>query len=160
PALLPRWQTIRTRWEENRDALAALYPRLPTSVFQADWNDTNVLLTADGHFAGLIDCNLAGEDTALNMALSIGRYRFNATNPLTAEEHARKVLCLFGEERAWNDDEIAAAPLLWKYITAIYWNEAGDLENAKDDEEAARILDGIEERLAASADFRSAMTQS
>ncbi|MBO6052689.1 MAG: hypothetical protein J6Q17_03040, partial [Clostridia bacterium] len=69
PALLPRWQTIRTRWEENRDTLAALYPRLPTSVFQADWNDTNVLLTADGHFAGLIDCNLAGEDTALNMAL-------------------------------------------------------------------------------------------
>ncbi len=159
PALLSRWRTLRAHWEENRDALASLYPRLPTSVFQADWNDTNVLLSEDGHFAGLIDYNLAGEDTALNMALSIGYYRFNATNPLTAEAHAQKVLRIFGEERAWNDDEIAAAPLLWKYLNAVWWGEAEDLEKAADDCEAARVLDRIEERLTESVDFRDAMIQ-
>ncbi|MCR4905132.1 MAG: hypothetical protein K6A33_03545 [Clostridiales bacterium] len=158
PALLSRWQTIRERWNENRDALAALYPRLPTSVFQADWNDTNVLLTDDGHFAGLIDYNIAGEDTALNMALSIGCYGFNAAGPLTAEEHAGKVLRLFGRERAWTDDEVAAAPLLWRYITALYWGEVNDLRGAGTEEDAARILDRIDEALAAEPDFRPAMT--
>lgn len=158
PALLPRWRTIRERWNENRDALAARYPCLPTSVFQADWNDTNVLLTDDGHFAGLIDCNIAGEDTALNMALTIGECGFNGPTYLSAEEHAKKVLRLFARERAWTDDEVAAAPLLWRYITALYWGEVNDLRSAKTAEDAARILDRIDRALAAEPDFRPAMT--
>ena len=158
PALLDRWKTLKSRWEENRDALAALYPALPTSVFQADWNDTNVLLTEDGHFAGLIDYNLAGEDTALNMALSMGRYGFNGTNPLSAEERARRVLRVFGREQPWNADECAAASLLWRYISAVYWSEAGDLEKAADDGEASAVLDRIEKALGREPGFRDAMT--
>ena len=160
PALLDRWRTIRRRWEENRDALAALYPRLPTSVFQADWNDTNVLLTDDGHFAGLIDCNIAGDDTALNMALTIGSCGFNAgEGNLSPEEHAKKVLRLFGEKRAWNEDEIEAAPLLWRYITALYWDEVNAMRRAESEEAASQVLDGIDERLAAMPDFCDAMTR-
>ncbi len=158
PALLGRWRRIRERWDENRAALAALYPRLPTSVFQADWNDTNVLLTEDGHFAGLIDCNLAGEDTALNMALTIGENGFNAgIGSASPAEHAKKVLRLFGAQRPWNGDEIAAAPLLWRYITALCWDEVNAMRRAETEEAAARILDGIEERLAAEPGFRDAM---
>ena len=157
PALTPRWEALRSRWEENRDALAALYPSLPSSLFQADWNDTNVLLSEDGHFAGLIDYNLSGEDTALNIALSMGCCRFNGSNPLSAEEHARKVLRIFGRARPWNACEIAAAPLLWRYITAVYWGEAGDLDRAADDGEAGSVLDRIEAALAREADFRDAM---
>ena len=157
PALLPRFESLRKRWEENRDALAAAYPRLPTSVFQADWNDTNVLLTDDGHFAGLIDCNIAGEDTVLNMALSIGRCGFNGDGGWESPEKARAVLRLFSRAYRWNEDEIAAAPLLWRYISALYWGEVNDLKKAEKEEEAAAILGRIERQLSDEVDFRAAM---
>ena len=158
PALLSRWRDTCGRWKANRDALAALYPRLPTSVFQADANDTNVLLTGDGHFAGLIDCNLAGEDTALNAALTLGYVGFAGDDPLTDVERAEKALGIFARERAWNADEIDAAPLLWKYITALYWSEVGDMREADTEDKAAAVLDRIEARLAAGIDFRNVMT--
>ncbi len=157
PALLPRWRETYGRWKANRDALAALWPRLPTSVFQADANDTNVLLTEDGHFAGLIDCNLAGEDTALNAALTIGYVGFAGDDPLTNEERAKKALRIFARERAWNEDELEAAPLLWKYITALYWSEVGDVRDADTEEKAAAVLDQIDRALAAEVSFGHAM---
>lgn len=156
PALRSRWEDLLCRWRENRDALAALYSRLPTSVFQADWNDTNVLLTGDGHFAGLIDCNIAGEDTVLNMALSIGRVGFNEDDR-ESSDRARAVLRLFSRAYRWNGDEIDAAPLLWKYISALFWGEVNDLKKAEKEEEAAAILDRIEKQLSAEVDFRAAM---
>ena len=156
PALLSRWEGLLCRWRENRDALASLYSRLPTSVFQADWNDTNVLLTGDGHFAGLIDCNIAGEDTVLNMALSIGRVGFNEDDR-ESRDRARAVLTLFSRAYRWNEDETAAAPLLWKYISALFWGEVNDLKKAEKEEEAAAILDRIEKQLSAEVDFRAAM---
>ena len=159
PAFAGRWQTVRRRWEENRDALAAVYPRLPASVFQADWNDTNVLLTEDGHFAGLIDYNISGEDTVLNMAVSIGTYGFNAS-PDGAEEgekRLRDTLRLFSSRYPWNEDEIAAAPLLWHYLNALYWGEVNDLRNAQSEDEAAALLTRVEESLARSVSFEDVM---
>ncbi len=157
PALLPRWRETYGKWKANRDALAALYSRLPTSVFQADANDTNVLLTEDGHFAGLIDCNLAGEDTALNAALTLGYVGFAGDDPLTDEERAKKALRIFARERAWNADETAAAPILWKYITALYWSEVGDIQNADTGEKAAAVLDRIDRALEAEVSFEPYM---
>ena len=54
------------RWEENRKELEALYHKLPFSVFQADLNDTNVLLDKEGSFVGIYDFNPAGRDEFLN----------------------------------------------------------------------------------------------
>lgn len=155
PALVPRWEGIRSRWAENRAALARIRPRLPTSAFQADWNDTNVLLTEDGHFAGLIDYNIAGEDTVLNMALSIGSVGFNASAGGKEAEKARAetVLALFSRKYPWNEDEIEAAPLLWRYIQALYWSEVHDMRKAKDDGEAAAVLDRIEAGLSEEVSF-------
>ena len=155
PALLSRWEGIRSRWDENRAALARIYPRLPTSVFQADWNDTNVLLTKDGHFAGLIDYNLAGEDTVLNMALSVGSVGFNASPGGKEEDKARteEVLALFSEKYRWNEDEIEAAPLLWRYIQALYWGEVHDMRKAENDGEAAAVLARIEAGLSEEISF-------
>lgn len=44
-----------------------LYSQLPVSVFQADLNPGNILLDADMRFAGVLDFNLSGRDTALNV---------------------------------------------------------------------------------------------
>lgn len=161
PALLSRWEGIRSRWNENRDALAALYPRLPSSVFQADWNDTNVLLTKDGHFAGLIDCNLAGEDKVLNMALSVGYCGFNASPGGRGEDLKRTaaVLALFAEKYRWTPEEIEAAPLLWRYMTALYWGEVEDVGKAQNDGEAAAVLDRIEAGLEETHSFGPFMSR-
>ncbi len=158
-ALVPRWEGIRSRWEENRAALARILPRLPTSAFQADWNDTNVLLTEDGHFAGLIDYNIAGEDTVLNMALSLGSVGFNVSADGKEAEKARAetVLALFSRKYPWNGDEIEAAPLLWRYIQALYWGEVHDMRKAKDDGEAAAVLDRIEAGLSEEVSFEAVM---
>ena len=152
---------IRRRWEAVREALGALYPRLPTSVFQADWNDSNVLLTADGHFAGLIDYNLAGEDKVLNMAVSIGTYGFNASadGAEKGEKRFRDTLRLLSSRYAWNEDEIRAAPLLWHYLNALYWNEVQDLEKARTEDEAAAVLDRVEKYLSRSVSFEDAMAK-
>ena len=161
PALADRWGEIRRRWEGIRDTLAAIYPRLPFSVFQADWNDSNVLLTADGHFAGLIDYNLAGEDKVLNMAMSIGIYGFNASagGAEEGEKRLRDALRLFSSRYAWNEDEICAAPLLWHYLNALYWNEVQDLEKARTEGEAAAVLDRVEKSLSRSVSFEDAMAK-
>ena len=51
------------RWKENYDQLKETYYDLPFSVFQADFNDTNVLVDEDGTFVGVLDFNCAGRDT-------------------------------------------------------------------------------------------------
>lgn len=158
PALADRWGEIRRRWEGIRDALAEVYPRLPASVFQADWNDSNVLLTADGHFAGLIDYNLAGEDKVLNMAMSIGTYGFCSGGGGGDDAgRAADVLSLFASRYDWNGDERAAAPLLWHYLNDLYWSEVQDLEKARTEDEAAAVLDRVEKSMDRSVSFEDAM---
>ena len=158
PALSDRWGEIRRRWEGIRDALAGVWPNLPSSVFQADWNDSNVLLTADGHFAGLIDYNLAGEDKVLNMALSIGTYGFCSGGGGGDDvERVRDVLALFASRYDWNRDERAAAPLLWHYLNDLYWSEVQDLEKARTEDEAAAVLDRVERSLGRSVSFDDVM---
>jgi len=59
-------QRIWQRWTQNRQALEAVYMQLPSSVFQADLNPTNVLLDGEGKFAGICDFNLCGREVFLN----------------------------------------------------------------------------------------------
>ncbi len=51
---------------DNRNELEQIYFKLPTSVFQADLNSTNLLLDDNGRFAGVFDFNLCGRDVFLN----------------------------------------------------------------------------------------------
>ena len=53
-------------WSGNREALQECYRRLPTSVFQADLNATNLLIDGDGGFRGVYDFNLCGREVFLN----------------------------------------------------------------------------------------------
>ena len=155
-ALAERWREVRALWDKNREELAKIYPRLPKSVFQADWNRTNVLLTDEGHFAGLIDFNIAGEDTALNIALSCDLLQKGDLAP-PDESYAPKTLRAFARNYKWNGVEIEAAPYLWRYITALYWGEVNDIRCAEDAQAASLVLDRIEKQLTAKFDFREAM---
>ena len=59
-------QRIWGRWLENRSELEKIYPLLPTSVFQADLNATNLLADENGNFKGMFDFNICGRDVFLN----------------------------------------------------------------------------------------------
>lgn len=52
-----------------RAPLAAVFETLPRCVYQGDLNRSN-LLYRDGHFAGLIDFNMAGTDVNINVFLN------------------------------------------------------------------------------------------
>ncbi|MDE7429348.1 MAG: aminoglycoside phosphotransferase family protein [Lachnospiraceae bacterium] len=59
-------QRIWMLWTENRKALEPIYKTLPTSVFQADLNPSNILIDETGKFVGVYDFNLCGKDVFLN----------------------------------------------------------------------------------------------
>lgn len=59
-------QRIWQRWIGNRNELEQIYYKLPTSVFQADLNSTNLLVDDNGEFVGVFDFNLCGRDVFLN----------------------------------------------------------------------------------------------
>lgn len=51
--------------EEKRSRIKAIYKELPRCVIQGDLNWSNILVK-DGHFAGLIDFNMAGTEVNVN----------------------------------------------------------------------------------------------
>ena len=59
-------QQIWQLWMKNRRELEQIYHTLPTSVFQADLNPTNLLIDENGKFVGVYDFNLCGKDVFLN----------------------------------------------------------------------------------------------
>lgn len=67
PQYTERFQGIWSDFLANRSALEQIYSQLPVSVFQADLNAANVLLDDDTRFVGVLDFNLCGRDTVLNV---------------------------------------------------------------------------------------------
>ncbi|SCX96318.1 hypothetical protein [Butyrivibrio sp. INlla14] len=66
-------ERIWNNWLVSRRELEKIYHRLPTSVFQADINDTNVLLDEEGNFRGVYDFNIGGKEV-YNLKISHKRY--------------------------------------------------------------------------------------
>ena len=60
---------FRADYLRLRDSFEPEYRALPTAVFQADLNSSNILLDENRVFRGLIDFNLSGSETILNYAL-------------------------------------------------------------------------------------------
>lgn len=178
PAYASRWERIRELYEANRAKLAKLYDRLPTSVFQGDWGEGNLLLDDRGHFAGLIDYNLAGEDTVLNIFISFsmfsGMYAKMASeeeldknelpylNLRTRNRLIGQMLETFKALRKYYtfaEIEAEAAPMLFKYIMSVEYAQISALEKYVDDhEKLENLFDFIEYELRREdIDFRGAM---
>lgn len=65
----PLIEEIWNLYLAKRSAFEAKYRSLPKAVFQADFNDSNLLINEQLNFVGLIDFNLSGTDTILNYAI-------------------------------------------------------------------------------------------
>ena len=144
------------RWEENRKALAGMYHKLPFSVFQADFNDTNVLVDKDGRFVGIYDFNLAGRDEILN-------YLFREIFNGTFEEELNEILRALKIASAYyrfSEEEIKAAPLIYRCVKPLWFTRVYELKEAKDDVKAIKeCLDKMEYAQTREIDFESVMRQ-
>ena len=69
PGHLPRAEALLKLYYQRQSELQTVYSLLPTSCFQADLNNSNILLDENNHFVGLIDFNLCGKEPILNYAV-------------------------------------------------------------------------------------------
>ena len=146
-------QRIRTRWNENRDALRQIYGTLPTSVFQADLNATNLLIGEDGAFMGVMDFNLCGRDVFLNYLMRENYGEFEQEI-----ERIREALRISSEYYVFSEDEKRAALPLFRCLKPLSFIRAEDLREAGGDEAKIRqCLDRVEYFLTADLDFVSCM---
>ncbi len=77
-----------------RQKIEKVFGELPRCVYQGDLNLGNLLKTADGHFAGLIDFNMAGTEVNINCFLNETMYQLEDKDfeDLSAREIYEKML--------------------------------------------------------------------
>lgn len=150
---LEQVQRIWDAWSANREALKERYFRLPTSVFQADLNPTNLLIDDSGAFRGVYDFNLCGREVFLNYLMRENYADFEEELDLI-----RRALTVAKEHYAFSEDEKAAALPLYRCLKPLWYNRVFDLKQAGNDAaEIKHCLDRIEHYLTANIDFRSYM---
>ena len=149
-----RFQRIWNAFLENKAALSRVYQQLPTSVFQADMGGGNVLLDEDLRLAGVLDFNLSGRETALNMLFreSFVNFEDKEKNMLYDGGLQEKAFALFLENLkiikkhyTFNQAEADAAPLLYRYLRPFWWYTVRAVEtNRKDAAKIERVLAWME----------------
>lgn len=137
-------------WTENRKALEPVYRTLPTSVFQADLNSTNLLLDEFGKFVGVYDFNLCGRDVFLN-------YLFRETFDCDFKKELNAIfsaLKISGEYYRFSAVEKRAALMLYRCIKPLGGNKLWRLKQLSDDRDAVRAyLYDTENSLTEEIDF-------
>lgn len=132
PEFQPQVHRIWQRWMENRNELEKIYHELPTSVFQADLNPTNILLDDNGNFAGVFDFNLCGKDVFLNY-LFREIYWYDSENEI---KYILETLKNVSKVYHFSDIEKQAAPLLYRCIKPLWYSEVERLKEAGNDSKA------------------------
>ncbi len=160
------------RWLALYEHIQDRYERLPFSIFQADINSSNVLLDEDGGFAGVMDLNLAGRDTLLNLLVREVTYAYGwpedgDKEPEPVEEartendlaayRIRYALSVVSRAYRFTDAERELALPLFRCVRALWWPNCDCLEEAKTDSDIAAALDEVERVLTEDFDFASAM---
>ena len=120
-------ERIWKRWNENRNELEKIYHKLPTSVFQADLNTTNLLLDENGEFVGVFDFNLCGRDVFLNYLFREIHYQYEL-------QYLLDTLKNISEVYTFSDLEKQAAPLLYRCLVPLWFTENETLKEAGQDE--------------------------
>lgn len=163
----PRVNRIWERWLENRAGLEKEYARLPSSVFQADLNSTNILLDGEGRFAGIMDFNLAGREVFLNYLFREVPFVFgrNAAphqeEPASPEEEILRRI-LYGlstvrEVYAFSDAEKELALPLYRCLCPLWFTSVERLKAAAGEAEIRAALAAVEEAQTREIDFRAYM---
>ena len=155
-----RVERIWNNWLEARRELEKIYHKLPTSVFQADINDTNVLLDEDGIFKGVYDFNIGGREVYINYIIRQAPYVSTADTYERLEEddtflkRVLHALDIAKKVYSFSDLEKKAAPLLYKCIRPLWWHASVELKEAgTDNTKIQKHLDAIEYEQTRNIDF-------
>lgn len=151
----PQVAIIWQLWNDNTNALEKIYPSLPTSVFQADLNYTNVLVDDSGKFVGICDFNLCGRDVFLNYL-----FRESYGYPLPEIlEIIRRRLRTASSVYHFSDIEKQAALMIFRCVKPLWADRTYYLKSAINDNEALqKLLDETEYFLTEDIDLISYMT--
>lgn len=164
PAHLPRAEALLKLYIQRQEELRAVYSLLPTSCFQADLNDSNILLDENNRFVGLIDFNLCGREPILNYAVREALWNV-ADNRLFGERDRR--LYFYDEELdelrinlflenighiqeyyAFSKVEKELFPILFRYVNSFWWFHLEEIELIKEDEpKIVKLLDWLEHQM-------------
>ena len=157
-------ERIWNNWLAARRELENIYHELPTSVFQADINETNVLLDEDGNFKGVYDFNLGGREVYINYIIRQAPYvsTYDTCGGLERDDtFLKRVLHALEIARkvySFSDAEKRAAALLYKCIRPLWWYASVELsELGDDDDKIRRHLDNIEYEQTREIDFSQYM---
>ena len=157
-------ERIWNNWLKARRELEKIYPGLPVSVFQADINETNVLLDEDGRFRGVYDFNIGGREVYINYIIRQAPYVSTSDTfgglekDDTFLERVIHALDIAKKVYPFSDLEMEAAPLLYRCIRPLWWYASEELEEAGGDREKIwRHLDGIEYEQTREIDFAKHM---
>lgn len=146
----PQVQKIWCLWTENRSALEQVYKKLPTSVFQADLNPSNILLDGSGKFVGVYDFNLCGRDVFLN-------YLFRETFYCDYKEELNaifSVLKTVSKHYCFSELEKQTALMLYRCLKPLWINKLERLKELESDMAAiGEYLNETEHFLTENIDF-------
>ncbi len=155
-----RVERIWNNWLMARKELERIYHKLPTSVFQADINNTNVLLDENGNFMGIYDFNIGGKEVFINYLIRQAPYvsTEDTYGSIDADDafldRVLHALDIVKKVYSFSDLEKEAAPLLYKWIRPLWWHASLELEEAgTDDAKIRRHLDAIEYEQTREIDF-------
>lgn len=110
-----------------REKIKKVFDELPRCVYQGDLNSTNEL-HKDGHFAGLIDFNMAGTDVNINVFLNETNWfpeeaefdRLSVEEIITKQDAEQvEQLSVILRHYTLNDDETYAFPY-YKRIVDLF----------------------------------------
>ena len=152
----PQIKRIWQRWIDNRKKLEQIYPSLPTSVFQADLNPSNILLDDSGKFVGVYDFNLCGKDVLLNYLLREIR-RPGIQDELESILLILKHICTVYH---FSSIEKESAILLYRCIKPLWFTQVQKLKKAGSDRKAVQeSLDQTEHMQTMKIDFAHYMNE-
>ena len=164
PAYLQRAERLLELYYKRQEELRAVYHLLPTSCFQADLNDSNILLDENLRFVGLIDFNLCGKEPILNYTVREALWAI-ADNRLVGENDSRLYfydknlddlrIRLFLENIGYIQEhyefspfERDVFPVLFRYMNSFWWFHLDEIKLIKNDEhKITQLLDWLEHQM-------------
>lgn len=161
PAHLPRAESLLKLFYQRQKELSAVYSSLPTSCFQADLNDTNILLDENARFAGLIDFNLCGKEPILNYTVrealwAVCDKRLFGENDSRLYFYSKELddlrISLFLENIRYIQDtydftpvEREVFPILFRYMNSFWWHQLDEIKLiSEDDDKIEKLFDWLE----------------
>lgn len=161
PAFLPRAEALLEMFYKRQEELGTVYSSLPTSCFQADLNDSNILLDENNKFVGLIDFNLCGKEPILNYAVREALWGISDKR-LFGEKDSRlyfydrdldalrirlflENIRYIQENYEFSEFEKDVFPILFRYINSFWWFHLDEIKLIKEDEsKITQLFDWLE----------------